>query len=43
MNEKLPVILLIGYLALFAFPAISPYDRTVWWAEKIPINGIYHR
>lgn len=37
MKEKLPVILLIVYLALFAFLAISPYDRAVWWAENIPI------
>lgn len=37
MKENLPVILLIVYLALFAFLAISPYDRAVWWAENIPI------
>lgn len=37
MKEKLPIVLLGVYVALFAFLAISPYDRAVWWAENIPI------
>ena len=43
---------LFGYLALFAFFAINPFDRAVWWAENIPvfivvasilISDCYHR
>ena len=30
-------ILFLGYLALFVWAAISPYDRATWWAENIPI------
>ncbi len=37
MKDKLPFVLLIAYLVLFAYLAISPYDRAVWWAENIPI------
>ena len=33
-------ILLIGYLALFTWAGIAPYDRATWWAENIPIVGI---
>jgi putative membrane protein len=32
-----PKILLLGYLALFAWAAVSPYDRADWYAENIPI------
>jgi putative membrane protein len=32
-----PAILLVGYAALFAWAAITPYDRATWWAENIPI------
>ncbi|MDZ4798484.1 MAG: DUF2238 domain-containing protein [Bryobacteraceae bacterium] len=32
--------LLAGYLALFVWAAIHPYDRQTWWAENIPIVGI---
>lgn len=28
---------LLGYLALFAFFAVNPFDRAVWWAENIPV------
>jgi putative membrane protein len=37
MNFKLPHILLFLYIALFVACAISPYDRTVWFAENLPI------
>jgi len=37
MKNKVPLILLILYALLFIFLAISPYDRSVWWAENIPI------
>jgi putative membrane protein len=33
----LPPILLAGYVALFVWGAIDPYDRATWWAENIPI------
>ena len=32
-----PAILLAGYIALFIWAAIDPYDRATWWAENIPI------
>jgi putative membrane protein len=35
--KYLPHGLLLGYVALFAICAISPYDRATWWAENIPI------
>jgi putative membrane protein len=30
-------VLLAGYVALFVWAAIHPYDRQTWWAENIPI------
>ena len=35
-----PAILIAGYLALFVWGAIKPYDRTTWWVENIPIVAI---
>jgi putative membrane protein len=32
-----PVVLFAGYVALFIWGAINPYDRATWWAENIPI------
>jgi putative membrane protein len=32
--------LLAGYVALFIWGAIGPYDRATWWAENIPIIAI---
>ena len=32
-----PVVLLAGYIALFVWGAINPYDRATWWAENVPI------
>jgi putative membrane protein len=32
-----PAILLAGYVLLFIWGAIGPYDRATWWAENIPI------
>lgn len=37
MKNLFPKILLVVYLAVFAFLAIEPYDRAVWWAENIPV------
>lgn len=32
-----PALLLAGYVAVFVWGAISPYDRTTWWVENVPI------
>jgi len=32
-----PIILFAGYVALFIWGAINPFDRATWWAENIPI------
>lgn len=32
-----PALLLAGYIALFVWGAIDPYDRATWWAENVPI------
>ncbi len=36
-NYSVPLMLLALYGLVFAVCAISPYDRTVWWAENIPV------
>ncbi|MFL5613184.1 MAG: DUF2238 domain-containing protein [Gemmatimonadaceae bacterium] len=35
-----PKILFAGYVALFIWAAIKPYDRADWWAENIPIVAV---
>src|SRR3982751_1589550 len=35
-----PAVLFAGYVALFLWGAINPYDRATWWAENIPIVGV---
>ncbi|MGD8241179.1 MAG: DUF2238 domain-containing protein [Desulfobacterales bacterium] len=35
--NRLPLFLLLAYLLLFAFLAINPFARSVWWAENLPI------
>ena len=35
-----PAILLVGYIAIFVWGAIRPYDRATWWAENIPIVAL---
>lgn len=37
MENKTAKVLFAGYVALFVWAAISPYDRATWWAENIPI------
>ena len=37
LSDRVPYILLAGYVLLFIWGAIAPYDRAVWWAENIPI------
>lgn len=38
--RRVPAALLVGYIALFIWGAIRPYDRTTWWVENIPIVAI---
>lgn len=40
MNNKIPYFLLLVYLGLFTICAIEPYDRSVWWAENVPVMVI---
>jgi putative membrane protein len=35
-----PVVLFAGYVAVFVWGAIKPYDRATWWAENIPIVAV---
>ena len=37
MQNLTAKILLLGYVLLFIWAGISPYDRATWWAENIPI------
>jgi putative membrane protein len=39
-DRLVPAILLAGYVALFVWGAIDPYDRATWWAENVPIVGV---
>ena len=39
-DRVVPAILLAGYVALFIWGAIKPYDRATWWAENIPIVAL---
>ena len=39
-DRLVPAILLAGYVALFVWGAIGPYDRATWWAENVPIVGV---
>jgi putative membrane protein len=39
-HRLVPFALFAGYLAIFIWGAINPYDRTTWWVENIPIVGI---
>ena len=37
VDRRVPAVLLAGYIALFTWAAIKPYDRTTWWVENTPI------
>lgn len=37
VRRAVPTILFAGYVILFIWGAINPYDRATWWAENIPI------
>jgi putative membrane protein len=39
-GDRAALPLLAGYLLLFVWAAIEPYDRVAWWAENLPIVGI---
>jgi putative membrane protein len=40
-TERLvPAILFAGYVTVFIWGAITPYDRTTWWVENVPIVGL---
>jgi len=39
-QQLVPKILLTGYVVLFIWGAINPYDRITWWVENIPIVGV---
>lgn len=39
-NRLVPGVLLAGYIAVFIWGAINPYDRTTWWVENTPIVAI---
>jgi putative membrane protein len=36
----IPKILFAGYIAIFIWGAVNPYDRATWWAENIPIVAV---
>ena len=36
-RPRLPHFLLLGYIVLWLWAAVKPYDRATWWAENIPI------
>lgn len=35
-----PAVLVAGYVVLFIWGAINPYDRATWWVENIPIVAV---
>ena len=37
LGDRIPQVLLLGYVLLFIWGAINPFDRADWWAENIPI------
>ncbi len=37
MQNRTAKLLLVGYVILFVWAGISPYDRATWWVENIPI------
>jgi len=39
-QKLVPAVLLAGYIAIFIWGAINPYDRADWWVENIPIVAV---
>lgn len=40
LERTAPLALFAGYVAIFVWGAIDPYDRATWWAENIPIVAV---
>ena len=40
VEQLTPALLLTGYIALFVWGAINPYDRATWWVENTPIVAV---
>ncbi len=40
-SRSVPLVLFAGYIILFVVLGVAPYDRSVWWAENIPIALIF--
>jgi len=40
-SNRFPLILAVGYAILWAVLAINPVMRDVWWAENLPVIGIF--
>ena len=40
VERLVPKVLFAGYVALFIWGAINPYDRATWWAENVPIVAL---
>lgn len=41
MADRFPTILALIFVLFWAFWAVDPYDRAVWWAENLPVIGIF--
>ncbi len=41
ISDRFPLKLALGYSILWAALAINPVMRDVWWAENIPVLGIF--
>ncbi|MEQ9491785.1 MAG: DUF2238 domain-containing protein [Alphaproteobacteria bacterium] len=41
MANRLPTLLALVFILFWAFWAVDPYDRAVWWAENLPVIGIF--
>src|SRR2546423_15489351 len=39
-HRLVPAVLLAGYIAVFIWGAINPYDCATWWVENTPIVGV---
>ena len=39
-DTLVPKVLFAGYIVVFIWGAINPYDRATWWAENIPIVAV---
>jgi putative membrane protein len=37
IKKYVPHVLILGYIVVFIWGAINPFDRTTWWVENVPI------